>query len=164
GRIGPMDHRRTRSHRRVSDADRGRGTQPRAVGPARRCVSAGREACDHRHPADRLPRRASSPHREGGHGFAGRTAMTVDAIRLYRVACAQSGAAAGFYNHNIRVDTPDGPVIVRIPISGAERMDLRIWPEAEILAGIGGYIDSAPRLLHSSAEPAYQIHQYIPGD
>ncbi|TCO54812.1 hypothetical protein [Actinocrispum wychmicini] len=51
---------------------------------------------------------------------------------------AGAEAAAGFYNHNIRLETPGGPVIVRIPIPGADTMDLRIWPESDVLTGIAG--------------------------
>lgn len=40
-------------------------------------------------------------------------------LRLYTTARSATAGAAGFYNHNVRLDTPAGPVIVRIPIDGA---------------------------------------------
>lgn len=70
---------------------------------------------------------------------------------------------AGFYNDNIRIDTPSGPVIVRIPILGADVMDLRAWPESEVLRGIGGTVRHAPRLLHASHSPPFQVLEYIDG-
>jgi len=33
---------------------------------------------------------------------------------IYAGARGRLDAAAGFYNHNVRVDLPDGPVIVRV--------------------------------------------------
>lgn len=82
---------------------------------------------------------------------------------LYDTARADGGAAAGYYNDNVRVESDTGPVNVRIPIPGAELMDLKMWGEEEVLAGIEPYVDQAPRLLHFSADPQYQIHEYISG-
>ncbi|MFF5204559.1 phosphotransferase family protein [Streptosporangium sp. NPDC000396] len=86
--------------------------------------------------------------------------MTID---FYRAALAASGAS-GFYNKNVRVDGPSGPVIVRIPLHGADNVDLRIWPEHEVLAAIAPYVTHAPRLLQACESPTYQIHEFIPGD
>ena len=82
---------------------------------------------------------------------------------LYDRACQQGGAAAGYYNQNIRVETTDGAVNVRIPIYGAEEMDLRPWPEHEVLAAIAPYVDHVPKLLHVSADPPFQLHDFITG-
>jgi aminoglycoside phosphotransferase (APT) family kinase protein len=72
-------------------------------------------------------------------------------------------ARAGFYNDNVRVDTSDGPVIVRIPIHGADMMDLRIWPEQQVLDAVAPYVREVPRVLHVSADPAFQVHEFIDG-
>ncbi|MFI0352902.1 phosphotransferase family protein [Actinomadura sp. 9N407] len=85
-------------------------------------------------------------------------------VDLYERARARPDAAAGYYNHNIRIDTADGPVIVRIPIHGADMMDLRLWPEDEVLAAIAPYVQHAPRLLHASTDPPFQVHEFIDGD
>ena len=82
---------------------------------------------------------------------------------IYDIGTAHVEAAAGYYNRNVRVDTPTGPVNVRIPIHGADIMDLRLWREEEILPAITTYIRHAPRLLHASAEPRYQVHEFIDG-
>ncbi|MGP4026432.1 phosphotransferase family protein [Actinomadura sp. 3N407] len=83
---------------------------------------------------------------------------------LYERARAHDETAAGYYNDNIRVDTADGPVIVRIPIHGADMMDLRPWREDLVLAAIAPHVRHAPRLLHTSADPPFQVHEYITGD
>ncbi len=62
---------------------------------------------------------------------------------LYERARAHGDSAAGYYNDNIRVDTPDGPVIVRIPIHGADMMDLRLWREDRVLAAIARHVRAA---------------------
>ncbi|MEU9023350.1 aminoglycoside phosphotransferase family protein [Actinomadura sp. NPDC048394] len=83
---------------------------------------------------------------------------------LYERAREKGDAAAGYYNDNIRIDTPDGPVIVRIPIHGADMMDLRPWREDRVLAAIAPHVRDAPRLLHVSADPPFQVHEFIAGD
>lgn len=85
-------------------------------------------------------------------------------IDLYNAAVQARNGTSGFYNDNIRVDTPSGPVIVRIPITGADTMDLRIWPEQEVLTAIALHVAHAPRLLHVSQEPPFQVHEFISGD
>jgi len=70
---------------------------------------------------------------------------------------------SGYYNHNVRVDTPDGPVLVRIPVPGAEQMDLRIWPESEILTVLPSHVERIPQLRHVSDEPPFQIHEFVTG-
>jgi len=85
-------------------------------------------------------------------------------LALYVRARAGETPSAGFYNDNLRVDTPDGPVIVRIPLAGADEMDLRVWPEHRVLAAISPYVDQVPRVLHVEAAPPFQIHEYIRGE
>src|SRR6266536_3418477 len=46
---------------------------------------------------------------------------------LYREALARTDSSSGFYNYNVKLATPTGPVIVRIPIRGTDIMDLAIW-------------------------------------
>ncbi len=82
---------------------------------------------------------------------------------LYATAAAHLEAAAGYYNNNVRVDTPTGPVNVRIPIHGADIMDLRLWREEEILPAISPYVRHSPRLLQASDEPRYQVHEFLDG-
>jgi aminoglycoside phosphotransferase (APT) family kinase protein len=66
---------------------------------------------------------------------------------------------AGYYNRNFR----HGPYLVRIPMSDADGMDLRIWHEADVLATIGGTVANVPRLLSLSRSPEYQIHDWVEG-
>jgi len=89
-----------------------------------------------------------------------------DPLALYKAARASGASWAGFYNRNVRLDTPSGPVVVRIPIPGADAMDLRVWPEHLVLQGIAGHVGRRrlPRLLHVSEAPAFQIYEFVPGE
>ncbi|TCJ34159.1 phosphotransferase [Parafrankia sp. BMG5.11] len=81
----------------------------------------------------------------------------------YRQAAGRPDAEAGFYNHNVRMTTPTGDVIVRIPIAGSDMMDLKIWPESHVLRAIRGTVTHAPRLLFANAQSEYQILECLPG-
>ncbi|MCX4511726.1 aminoglycoside phosphotransferase family protein [Streptomyces sp. NBC_01619] len=83
-------------------------------------------------------------------------------LRLYQQASEADGAA-GYYNRNVGVDTPEGKVNVRIPLAGADIMDVRLWREEEVLACIRPYVDQAPELRHVSDEPRFQVHHFIDG-
>jgi aminoglycoside phosphotransferase (APT) family kinase protein/cellobiose-specific phosphotransferase system component IIA len=83
---------------------------------------------------------------------------------LYREAAARSHAAVGFYNHNVKLTTPTGPVIVRMPIPETDVMDLAIWPEPAVLRAIRGVVTCAPRLLWAQDHPPFQIHEFIDGE
>ncbi|MFC9973143.1 phosphotransferase family protein [Spirillospora sp. NPDC127200] len=86
-------------------------------------------------------------------------------LDLYHQARSRpDSAAAGYYNHNIRMEAESGPVIVRIPIHGADVMDLRLWREEDVLTAIAPYVEHAPRVLHVSADPLFQIHRFLAGD
>ncbi|MFC5182528.1 phosphotransferase family protein [Actinomadura harenae] len=86
-------------------------------------------------------------------------------LDLYHQARSRPGsAAAGYYNHNIRLEAESGPVIVRIPIHGADVMDLRLWREEDVLTAIAPFVRHAPRVLHVSPDPAFQIHGFLHGD
>ncbi|MEU6579116.1 phosphotransferase [Streptomyces sp. NPDC046805] len=89
--------------------------------------------------------------------------MIDDPIALYQRAVHTNHSASGYYNHNVRVDRAGQPLLVRIPIPSAATMDLTIWPEDAILAAVGPYVRNVPRLVHTSAEPRYQIHEFIDG-
>jgi len=84
--------------------------------------------------------------------------------QLYEVALASAARMAGFYHQNMRVQTSAGPVVVRVPITAADRMDLVIWPEDGILHSLDAYVTQAPRLRGVSAEPAYLLIDWIDGD
>jgi aminoglycoside phosphotransferase (APT) family kinase protein/tetratricopeptide (TPR) repeat protein len=99
-----------------------------------------------------------------GHFSDSQTLAGSAPLSLYVRARTGDAPSAGFYNDNLRLDTQDGPVIVRIPLAGADEMDLRVWPEQQVLRAIAPYVDHVPRLLHSSSAPAFQIHEYIPGE
>ncbi|MFF2557411.1 phosphotransferase [Nocardia sp. NPDC058058] len=90
--------------------------------------------------------------------------LGLDPDAYYREAVSRTDSAAGYYNHNVRVATATGPVNVRIPVAGADIMDLRIWPEVEVLRAIEPFVTAAPRLRWESAVPAYQIQDFITGD
>ncbi|MCB5182643.1 aminoglycoside phosphotransferase family protein [Streptomyces antimicrobicus] len=87
----------------------------------------------------------------------------MDALALYEKARAHEGSLAGFYHHNVRVDTATGPVLVRTPGSRSEPMDLTLWPEPALLEAIRPYVSRAPRLLYAGAEPEFQIHEFVEG-
>ena len=82
---------------------------------------------------------------------------------LYLEAAPLAGSASGYYNHNIKLETPTGPVIVRIPIPESDVMDLAIWPEASVLRTIRGLVTHAPRLIYASDQPSFQILEFIDG-
>lgn len=89
--------------------------------------------------------------------------LAIDPDEFYREATERTDRAAGYYNHNIRVDSAVGPINVRIPVPGADMMDLRQWPEAAVLRAIEAAVDAAPRLRWESESPLYQIHDFIDG-
>lgn len=89
--------------------------------------------------------------------------LAIDPDEFYRAATEQTDRAAGYYNNNIRVDSAVGPINVRIPVPGADMMDLRQWPEAAVLRAIEASVDAAPRLRWESESPLYQIHDFIEG-
>ncbi|MFF8829786.1 aminoglycoside phosphotransferase family protein [Streptomyces sp. NPDC015131] len=82
---------------------------------------------------------------------------------LYERALASDEAAAGYYNRNVGVATPDGRVNVRIPLAAADVMDVRLWREEDVLACIGPYVGHAPELRHVSERPRFQVHHFIEG-
>ncbi|WP_406286270.1 aminoglycoside phosphotransferase family protein [Embleya sp. NBC_00896] len=90
--------------------------------------------------------------------------MTPDPLTLYRTARESGKSASGFYNDNVRVETDQGPVIVRIPIHGADGMDLRVWPEQDVIRAIAPWVSAIPCVLHVSPDPAFQIHRFVSGD
>jgi aminoglycoside phosphotransferase (APT) family kinase protein/tetratricopeptide (TPR) repeat protein len=83
---------------------------------------------------------------------------------LYRQAAARAETASGFYNHNVRLATAAGPVIVRMPIPGTDVMDLAIWPESGVLRAIRGVVTHAPRLLCARESPPFQVLEFISGE
>ncbi|WP_405981585.1 aminoglycoside phosphotransferase family protein [Streptomyces sp. NBC_00158] len=87
----------------------------------------------------------------------------MDAAALYEEARRRDTGQSGYYNRNVRVETPDGPAIVRMRTHGAEVMDLALWREPEVLAAIAEYVPSAPRLLYAGTDPEFQIHGFVPG-
>jgi len=91
--------------------------------------------------------------------------LGLDPAALHAAAVRSPEAAAGFYNRNVRV----GNLLVRAPIAGADGMDLKIWPEHQVLAAVAPHLAPeheeavVPRLLFTSAEPAFQIHEFVDG-
>lgn len=81
----------------------------------------------------------------------------------YHQALKSGTSAAGYYNHNIPVDLDGSRVIIRVPVDHGSIMDLRLWPEPDVLRTIEGHVDNTPRLLHVSQDPAYQVHEFISG-
>lgn len=81
----------------------------------------------------------------------------------YEAARRTTDGMTGYYNENYRVDTAVGPVLVRIPIAGADEMDIRLFRESEILTLVRGQRVRAPRVLFVSDAPPFQIHQYVEG-
>ncbi|MEU5974478.1 aminoglycoside phosphotransferase family protein [Streptomyces sp. NPDC047315] len=84
-------------------------------------------------------------------------------LELYEQAQGSGEAAAGYYNRNVGVSTPEGKVNVRIPLEGADVMDVRVWNEEDVLACIRPYVARAPELRHVSLTPRFQVHHFIEG-
>lgn len=89
--------------------------------------------------------------------------LGVDPDGFYHEAAARTDPTAGYYNHNVRMAGALGAVNVRIPVAGADMMDLRQWPEAEVLRAIEASVECAPRLRWESRSPLYQIQDHIEG-
>lgn len=89
--------------------------------------------------------------------------VTVDDPHLLRMAVECPDGAAGYHNRNVRVETSQGPVNVRLPIDGADLMDLRLWPEEDVLAALGSAVPEAPRLLHAGRAPRYLVQEFLDG-
>lgn len=87
----------------------------------------------------------------------------MDWLEVYETARDDGVAAAGYYNHNIRVDLSAGAVNVRIPIPGAELMDVRLWPEAELLSALAGRLQAVPQVRHVHREPEFQVQGFVSG-
>jgi aminoglycoside phosphotransferase (APT) family kinase protein len=83
---------------------------------------------------------------------------------LYHAAIARADSAAGFYNSNVKLDTPAGPVIVRMPIPETDVMDLAIWQESCVLRSIREAVAHAPRLLYAGDSPPFQVLEFIDGE
>ena len=86
-----------------------------------------------------------------------------DPLALYRAAQRAGSPMSGSYHRNVRVQARHGPVLVRIPLPGADQMDLRVWPEWEVLGVVAQYVEQVPRLLHVCADPPFQIHEFVRG-
>ncbi|MCX5587904.1 phosphotransferase family protein [Streptomyces erythrochromogenes] len=84
-------------------------------------------------------------------------------LELYGRALAADEAAAGYYNRNVGLPSPDGKVNVRIPLAAADVMDVRLWREEEVLARIRPYVGRVPELRHVSEDPRFQVHHFIEG-
>ncbi|MGH3939894.1 MAG: aminoglycoside phosphotransferase family protein [Pseudonocardiaceae bacterium] len=89
--------------------------------------------------------------------------MGWDPDALYRAALCAEGTMSGYYNDNVRVDTSDGPVLVRIPVPRADQMDMRVWDEPDVLRAVSPRVAHSPRLLHVSSDPRFQIHEFVIG-
>lgn len=87
-----------------------------------------------------------------------------DPLGLYQTALAAPWQAMGYYNRNVRATDRGRPVLVRIPIPGADEMDLRVLSEPDVLVAIAPYVADVPRLLHSSRKPRFQVHEYVEGE
>jgi aminoglycoside phosphotransferase (APT) family kinase protein len=84
-------------------------------------------------------------------------------LALYKQAADADTSAAGYYNRNVGLPTPQGKVNVRIPLPGADVMDIRLWPEEDVLARIAPCVPQAPALLHVSEDPRFQVHAFLKG-
>ncbi|MFI5620067.1 phosphotransferase family protein [Streptomyces sp. NPDC051567] len=82
---------------------------------------------------------------------------------LYERAVGSDEAAAGYYNRNVGVPTPEGKVNVRIPLTAADTMDVRLWREEDVLTCIRPYVVRAPQLRHVCEAPRFQVHHFIEG-
>lgn len=83
---------------------------------------------------------------------------------LYAEALRATDVAAGYYNRNAGLDTPDGRVNVRIPLAAADVMDVRVWREEDVLVAVRPYVDYVPELRHISQKPRFQVQSFIDGE
>lgn len=83
--------------------------------------------------------------------------------KVYDESLRSSLPAVGYYNRNYVIKGIGGTVILRVPVPYCDEMDLRIWPESQVMqrASLAGI--RVPKVLHVSAEPAYEIHEFVPG-
>ncbi|MGH8574000.1 MAG: phosphotransferase family protein, partial [Gammaproteobacteria bacterium] len=42
-----------------------------------------------------------------------------------------------------------------------DQMDLRVWDECDVLRAVSQHVDHVPRLLHTSSDPPFQIHEFV---
>ncbi|MEU6213558.1 aminoglycoside phosphotransferase family protein [Streptomyces sp. NPDC047023] len=87
----------------------------------------------------------------------------MDFLKLYEHAATRPSDLSGFYNRNVKVETEQGPMLVRIRSASSDSMDLTCWSEAELLSALDGRVPAAPRLLHAARNPDFQIHEYVHG-
>jgi hypothetical protein len=92
-------------------------------------------------------------------------------VSLYRTA-AEGVPLTGYYHRNHCVRLPSGParsvalpagtiVKFRTPITEAAQLNLRIWPEGEILGAIRGRVTGSPRVL--ADRPGFTVHSFAEG-
>ncbi|MEW2633798.1 aminoglycoside phosphotransferase family protein [Streptomyces sp. NPDC048389] len=92
-------------------------------------------------------------------------------VSLYRTA-AEGAPLAGYYHRNHCVRLPPGParsvalpagtiVKFRTPITEAAQLNLRIWPEGEVLGAIRGRVRGSPRVL--ADRPGFTVHSFAEG-
>jgi len=104
-----------------------------------------------------------SPELSSGVNAALSLLLGIDPEQLYREAIGGDRRAAGFYNHNVRCESPMGTVNVRVPVVGADQMDLRLLPEPGVLRALSTAKARAPRLRWASSAPPFQVHDYVEG-
>ncbi|MEV2218264.1 MFS transporter [Nocardia vinacea] len=73
------------------------------------------------------------------------------------------GVAKG--NNNVIIAYPGlkSLEVARLPISGADVMDLKLFPEALVVRIIEPYVAGAPRLLAEYTDPPFAVYEYIQG-
>ncbi|MFJ8075646.1 aminoglycoside phosphotransferase family protein [Streptomyces sp. NPDC096176] len=90
---------------------------------------------------------------------------------LYRTA-AEGTPLTGYYHRNYcarlppalarSVALPSGAIVkLRAPITDAVQLNLRIWPEDEVLGAIKGRVADAPRVL--ADRPGFTVHSFAAG-
>jgi aminoglycoside phosphotransferase (APT) family kinase protein len=70
---------------------------------------------------------------------------------------------AGDYNRNFIVPRGNTTVVLRVPIPGAEELDFRVIPEADVLRVLEARTFPAPRLLHADPAGRFALHSFVPG-
>jgi len=89
----------------------------------------------------------------------------VNWLDVYEYAVQNLQPQSGTYHDNyIVTDLPLGACLVRVPrCLAAPDPEPRMYTEPAALTAAGTAMVPCPRLLHSSADPAFQIHSVVPG-
>lgn len=89
--------------------------------------------------------------------------LSPDDLRIIVERAQHQYPIAGYYNLNRKVELSGESYLVRLPLDNAADMDLRIWPETEILDIAYRHGIPCPRLLGVWGPSSAQVQEYVSG-